>query len=580
MAGPWVRGRKRPASECPDIPRKRPQNKNPDESSRADISVRTEDRQTTLLGSGQEVAITMEISNSDTGTLSLSRNPSSIEFASEVGNELSKMSNFVPSASVREKLLLGIKIGSQRRAKVEALHREDKNYYKNESSNDVIAIDNIRSTDWTLEIPYDFHQEAVGASATHQVVSMGLENQPTVYDDRGKLGPEKREMRVKWLRHHQARLPFVQGSVRRLKAALGAFNETPYSIQGMTSLRRAGQVMNVEWRQGPRGRQMSMNFSAFQERSKETNGYRRRTIHSIHFQKEDNAQHKDFGPSLDAGNAQQHQENLSTEMYFGHEENHPMAMHDIEITDAIGKNRRWLCIEISRPLVQSDGPVPLDLDPMPLSTIKIAVPVDKVTVMPNPWQHQMIRDIAPDQAAVPRLGDFSNSSCGSYNVPGESARLRLKLSKDGIPIFVTQSKVDQIPGHQIVEDFLMTDKVPGLPWKETDRRAKAKTKVKRKGEFWERVGQAAQENRLQWISLQQAMARDSCLVDIIFKDEWIDVPPRIAAQDLSRDPSFAQVPAQIPRHIRARPSVQPTGRYPSPASYRPGSSGLRNEVRM
>lgn len=68
MAGPWVRGRKRPASERPDIPRKRPQNKNPDESSRADISVRTEDRQTTLLGSGQEVAITMEISNSDTGT--------------------------------------------------------------------------------------------------------------------------------------------------------------------------------------------------------------------------------------------------------------------------------------------------------------------------------------------------------------------------------------------------------------------------------------------------------------------------------------------------------------------------------
>ncbi|KAF5511315.1 hypothetical protein CGCS363_v002835 [Colletotrichum siamense] len=491
------------------------------------------------------------------------------------------MSNFVPSASVREKLLLGIKIGSQRRAKFEALHREDKNYYKNESPNDVIAIDNIRSTDWTLEIPYDLHQEAVGASATQQIVSMGLENQPTVYDDRGKLGLDKREMRAKWLRHHQARLPFVQGSVRRLKAALGAFNETPYNIQGMTSLRRAGQVMNVEWRQGPRGRQMSMNFSAFEERSKETNGYRKRTIQSIHFQKEDNARHKDFGPPLDAENAQQLQESLSTEMYFGHEENHPIAMHDFEITDAIGKNRRWLCIEISRPLVLSDGPVPLDLDPMPLSTIKIAVPVDKVTVMPHPWQHQMIRDIAPDQAAVPRgLGDFSNSSYGSYNVPEESARLRLKLSKDGIPIFVTQSKVDQIPGHQIVEDFLTTDKVPGLPWKETDRRAKAETKVKRKGEFWERVGQAAQENRLQWISLQQAMARDSCVVDIIFKDEWIDVPARIAARDLSRDPSFAQVPAQIPRHIRARPSVQPTGRYPSHASYRPGSSGLRNEVRM
>lgn len=143
------------------------------------------------------------------GTLSLCRNPSSVEFTSEAGTELSKMSNFVPSASVREKLLLGIKIGSQRRAKFEALHREDKNYYKNESPNDVIAIDNIRSTDWTLEIPYDLHQEAVGASATQQIVSMGLENQPTVYDDRGKLGLDKREMRAKWLRHHQARLPFV-----------------------------------------------------------------------------------------------------------------------------------------------------------------------------------------------------------------------------------------------------------------------------------------------------------------------------------------------------------------------------------
>ncbi|KAF3799402.1 hypothetical protein GCG54_00002103 [Colletotrichum gloeosporioides] len=473
------------------------------------------------------------------------------------------MSNFVPSASVREKLLLGIKIGSQRRAKFEALHRKDKNYYKNESPNDVIAIDNIRSTDWTLEIPYDLHQEAIVASATQQVVSMGLENQPTVYGDRGELGLDKREMRAEWLRHHQARLPFVQGSVRRLKAALGAFNENPYNVQGMTSLRRAGQVMNVEWRQSPRDRQMSMNFSAFQERSKETSGYRRRTIHSIHFQKEDNARYKDFGPPLDAENAQKYRESLST-----------------EITDAVGKNRRWLCIEISRPLVLSDGPVPLDLDPMPLSTIKIAVPIDKVTVMPHPWQHQMVRDIAPDQAAVIRLGDFSNSSHGSYNVPGESARLRLKLSKDGIPIFMTQSKSDQIPGHRIVEDFLTTDKVPGLPWKETDRRAKAETKVKRKEEFWERVGQAAQENRLQWISLQQSMARDSCVVDIVFKDEWIDVPARIAARDLSRDPSFAQVPAQISRHIRARPSVQPTGGYSSHASYRPGSSGLRNEVRM
>ncbi|EQB54200.1 hypothetical protein CGLO_05997 [Colletotrichum gloeosporioides Cg-14] len=222
------------------------------------------------------------------------------------------MSNFAPSASVREKLLLGIKIGSQRRAKFEALHRKDKNYYKNESPNDVIAIDNIRSTDWTLEIPYDLHQEAIVASATQQVVSMGLENQPTVYGDRGELGLDKREMRAEWLRHHQARLPFVQGSVRRLKAALGAFNENPYNVQGMTSLRRAGQVMNVEWRQGPRGRQMSMNFSAFQERSKETSGYRRRTIHSIHFQKEDNARYKDFGPPLDAENAQKYQESLNT----------------------------------------------------------------------------------------------------------------------------------------------------------------------------------------------------------------------------------------------------------------------------
>ncbi|KAI8150923.1 T-complex protein 1 subunit gamma [Colletotrichum sp. SAR 10_70] len=83
---------------------------------------------------------------------------------------------------------------------------------------------------------------------------------------------------------------------------------------------------------------MSMNFSAFEERSKETNGYRKRTIQSIHFQKEDNARHKDFGPPLDAENAQQLQESLSTEMYFGHEENHPIAMHDFEITDAIDTN--------------------------------------------------------------------------------------------------------------------------------------------------------------------------------------------------------------------------------------------------
>ncbi|KAF9870167.1 hypothetical protein CkaCkLH20_12401 [Colletotrichum karsti] len=342
----------------------------------------------------------------------------------------------------------------------------------------------------------------------------------------------------------------------RLRNVLNAYNEKPHTIQGMTSRRRAGQIMAVEWRQGRQGLQPGMDFSSFQERSMNMNGYQRRSIQSIHFQTQDSTSTKSFGPRIGTQASDPYWQNLNTEMSFRHGNDESVSLTDFYMTDVEGMKRRWLCIEISRPLVDIHGAAPCELDPMPQSSIKIAVPADKVTVLPSPWQSQAPGDVA------------SNS-------------LRLEYSKDGIALFVTQSKADYIPGHNFVEDFFSAAAVTGLPWKESDRRLKAETVSKRKHEFWERVQRAANEDRMRWISLQKAMARKNCVVDIIFRSDWLNVAPSAPGQQLwtQTDPRLlSSVPAQIPRRSYGS-NGRPDARFAGHTNHRPPSSGLRNELK-
>lgn len=198
---------------------------------------------------------------------------------------------------------------------------------------------------------------------------------------------------------------------------------------------------------------------------------------------------------------------------------------------------------------------------MPQSFVKIAVPADSVGI----WTHSQQRQMG----YPPQLGNFQTLSCGSLREHGGT--LRLKMSKGGIPLFVTQSKSAHFPGHDSIEDFLSASDVSGLPWKETDRRVKDETKAMRKSEFWMRVRQQAMFDRSRWISLQNVMARDSCIVDINFLDDWVDVAPKIQAQPLNLGafrPSYSPLQQQVP-------STQ----MQSVSSGRSRLSGLRNEFK-
>lgn len=246
-------------------------------------------------------------------------------------------------------------------------------------------------------------------------------------------------------------------------------------------------------------------------------------------------------------------------------------------TDINGVRRRWLCIEITKPLAQVNGPAPIELTPMPQSFIKIAMPVDKLPVVVDPSKTPPILKEQSDKMEPPQLSDFDKLTIGRVDLGLQDVKMRLKISRDGVPIFVTGSKKGHMPDGSSRDDFLCASDVDGLPWKETDRRVSKNTLLLRKAEFWDRFDMAAAIDKARWESLQDAMARDECIVDITFEGEWQVFAPVVQASQSRWTPSQHE-------SSQSRNNIRPQGLNRRLYNRHQGnaapskSSGLRNEV--
>lgn len=205
-----------------------------------------------------------------------------------------------------------------------------------------------------------------------------------------------------------------------------------------------------------------------------------------------------------------------------------------------------------------------------------------MTVLFNTKQPESIGEDHLDSTQSPQLGNFQKLTiCGS-RYRSDAEKLRLRMSKDGTPIFETQSKKSYIPGSSVAEDFLSAEDLSGLPWKETDRRVKHDTRTKRKDEFWERVRQAAEFDKKRWASLQETMARDKCIVDITFRGDWAEFAPKSQTPRTTWTPLVPSqsrlspfAPIFLPQYGKKKPGARYDGNTNRPS----GSSGLRNETK-
>ncbi|KAK2041619.1 hypothetical protein LZ31DRAFT_625394 [Colletotrichum somersetense] len=319
--------------------------------------------------------------------------------------------------------------------------------------------------------------------------------------------------------HFSARSRFVKSAHKRLEAVIRPRSKKTHTIPGLVARRRPGQIMNVELQQEYHGLAMSMSFSAFQSQSMEANGYQKRGIRYLHFRKVDDMYRTFPGPPLVTATVGDCGASSSTEMFFQDGIDGNLSMTELDITDVNGGKRRWICIEISRLLVQAIGPVPSELMPMPCSYLRISAPYDKFLIMTDLREF----DEGLDRTRSPQLGNFKGLAAQGHGRGKDVNRARLRMCSEGVPIFATGSKKG-IPFANRIEDFLFAKNVTGLPWKETDRRVSNATKAMRKQEFWERCRSAAEVDKARWKSLQDAMARGDCIVDITFKGEWDKSP--------------------------------------------------------
>ncbi|OHW90218.1 hypothetical protein CSPAE12_11185, partial [Colletotrichum incanum] len=447
---------------------------------------------------------------------SLSRNPSDIEAETCAGSELATITDFRIDMSVKEKFFLGFSQLYRKTLESDAQVKRTPGHLISAHSNEVLARDRVDLNDRVLGFPYALQQETVFRNPEIQNRMYGFPGMETTLKETGdELSYDSSEERRRLSEHFLARSRFIKGAHERLATVVRPRNEKIHTIAGLVARRRSGQIMNIEWQQGYHGMALNMSFSAFQGRSMEANGYQKREIRCLHFREVDDAHQTFPGPPLDTATAEDHGANSSTEMFFQDGVDGSLSMVELDITDINGRKRRWICIEISKPLVQASGPVPSELIPMPSSYLKIAAPSDNVLVMTDTRDFDEWLDLSQS----PQLDEFKKLTIRGTERGKDANQVRLRMCSDGVPIFATGSK-RSIPIASRIDDFLFAKNVTGLPWKETDRRVNNSTKAIRKHEFWERYRSAAEVDKARWKSLQDAMARDDCVVDITFGGEW------------------------------------------------------------
>ncbi|KAK1497324.1 hypothetical protein CTAM01_07988 [Colletotrichum tamarilloi] len=527
MTLPWVQRGKRRASEGEhNAPkRKRVEQRNrssvvvPSAAPRVMMGTRPEQRQhqymrrhrrTMAVGSSARIPEFRPPGPTRLGCFPEVSRHTNVQVETDAGYNLAKMSDLKPDMSVQEKLMLGLRTGLQRRDEYRAKVEQDPARLRHESRNDIMAFGGIDMTDLALALPKSLRQKEVINAAEDEKRRLGFPSTEVTLPDRSPAyANEWWDMYNAYIR---ARSMFV--------------------IPGVIARRRADQIMNIEWQPSYHGMSMNKSFSAFQARSMELNGYRRRSIQYVHFQRENNGQKSFPGGALGTNAGDDDDDSsFTTERFFERDRKHKLSLIDLDIILVV---------------VNTSKPLPI-------------------------MEEQL------DKMEPPQLGDFDKLTIGRVDSGLEDVKMRLKISGDGVPIFVTGSKKGHMPDDSTLDDFLCASDVTGLPWKETDRRVSKSTLLLRKAEFWDRFNLAADADKVRWESLQDAMASDECIVDITFEGDWQEFAP-VARASQSRWTPVQHESSQSQHNIRPQGLIRGQNNRHQGNTAPSKSSGLRNEV--
>ncbi|GKT49882.1 uncharacterized protein ColSpa_10063 [Colletotrichum spaethianum] len=251
----------------------------------------------------------------NTGMSTLSRNSSDIKVETCTGYELATMTDFRTDMSVKEKLSLGYSQSFHKSLEFDARIQETSGGLLSARRNEIMGRGGLGLVDRFLGFSYALRQETVAHDAEIQNRMYGLPDTETTLEET-KDGYDCSNERRRLNEHFLARSRFVKRAHQRLAIAIRPCNRKTHTIPGLVARRRSDQIMNVEWQQDYHGMAMNMSFSAFQSRSMEENGYRKREIRRLHFRKVDDAHQTFPGPPLDTATAEDYGANSSTEMYF------------------------------------------------------------------------------------------------------------------------------------------------------------------------------------------------------------------------------------------------------------------------
>ncbi|ROT39366.1 hypothetical protein SODALDRAFT_323760 [Sodiomyces alkalinus F11] len=331
----------------------------------------------------------------------------------------------------------------------------------------------------------------------------------------------------------------VMASSRRLQAAAGVFNENIFRLPGVRQQERLPyQIMDIE-PPAPRCSALDAetSFRGLFERSN-ASGYRMMTLASIHFQ----VPYSTLPFPLECHHPQRELP-LQTGAHLRATKEGSITVFELNIDACV-----WFVFEMNLPLAEVEGHCPPELEPMPMSCLRLAVPKDKVTTRTTP---------APP----------------TPDIEPQRARQRLELCRDSIPLFVTGSKNLYIPSeHHGVEDFFQATKVTGMACRWRDKKTKKWAKRREKFAFWKDFQRAAQLDKTQWTLVQEAMARGQCVVDMDILEPWRDVPRTKTAPT---DPLSRNSHQATPLSPKGHPEETPDQRRKQQRS-----SGLRNEVKF
>jgi hypothetical protein len=157
------------------------------------------------------------------------------------------------------------------------------------------------------------------------------------------------------------------------------------------------------------------------------------------------------------------------------------------------QNVRWLVINVDLPLMSiDDGFTPLELESMPRSRLRIAVPKD-CTVMPEGVEE------------------------------GGTTSQQVIMCLDGLPRIMTNCKQGQLPAGVVDDDDWITAmSIEGLLYDPAGNASEAGKRSDAE-RFWNEVRASARYDTRCWKTIVEAMAQGRCYMTMVHTDGWTKV---------------------------------------------------------